>query len=85
MVTSAEDILEEYAENPKFKFDLQANISTKDPVQKKILDILDKRGELSGDEIIRELGVEASQVITELSRLEIKNKIREKNGRYQKT
>lgn len=85
LVTSAEDILEEYAKNPKFKFDLQTNISTKNPIQKKILDILDEKGELSGDEIIRELGIEASQAIAELSTLEMKNRVKEKNGRYQKT
>ncbi|OGM98525.1 MAG: DNA protecting protein DprA, partial [Candidatus Yanofskybacteria bacterium RIFCSPHIGHO2_01_FULL_39_8b] len=73
-VTSAEDILEEYAKNPKLKLEIKSDISTKDPIQQKILDILDEKSELTGDEIIREAGIDTSQVIAALSMLEIKNR-----------
>src|SRR3989344_1975518 len=81
-VTSAEDILEEYAKNPKLKLEIKSDISTKDPIQQKILDILDEKSELTGDEIIREAGIDTSQVIAALSMLEIKNRIKQKNNKY---
>lgn len=82
MVTSAEDILEEYEKNTQLNLQSQDNISTKNPIEKKIIDILDEKGELTADEIIQEADLETSQVITALSMLEIKRKIRQKNNRY---
>lgn len=82
IITSAEDILEEYAKNPKLGLEHKNNISTKDPVQKKILDILDKKDGLIIDEIINLAGTETSKIIAAISTLEIKNKIKEKNGKY---
>ncbi|MDO8496479.1 MAG: DNA-processing protein DprA [bacterium] len=81
-VTSAEDILEEYSKNLQLKLDAKKNISTKNPVEQKILDILDDNGELSADEIINNSGMEASQAITAISMLEIKGKIKKKKEKY---
>ncbi len=81
-VTSAEDILEEYSKNPKLNLESKSNISTKNPVEQKILDILDGSGGLSIDEIIKNSGLEASPAITAISMLEIKGKIKKKNEKY---
>lgn len=85
MVTSAQDILEEYDKNPKLNLELRNDISTKDPVEKKILDILDELGELTADTIIKESGLETSSVLVTLSILEIKNRIKNLgNGKFRK-
>lgn len=85
LVTSAKDILEEYDRNPQLIFKSNSNISTKDPVEIEILDILDKMGELSTDEIIRAAKLDASPILSAISMLEIKNKIKNLgNGRYRK-
>lgn len=81
-VTSAEDILEEYAKNPKLNLESKSNISTKNPIEKKILDILDKKEELTADEIIYFSKSEVSQIIASLSILELKNKIKLKANKY---
>jgi len=104
LVTSANDILEEYSNKGLFD-----NISTpgsessdsgksrkkntselllpgiKNPVEQKILDILDEKVELSADEIIRESQEEASKILTSISMLEIKGAIKKRGGKYQKT
>lgn len=82
LVTSAMDILEEYSRNPELKLETKNNISTADPIQSKILAILDEKDELTADEIISATEFETSQTIASLSLLEIKNKIKNKNGRY---
>src|SRR3989344_2472767 len=82
MVTSADDILEEYGKNPELSLSAKSNISTKDPIQQKILDILDEKGELSADEIIRESKEEASKIIGSISMLEIRGTIKKRNGKY---
>lgn len=82
LVTSANDILEEYAKNPKLNLGSKNDISTKNPVEKKILDILDEKDGLTADEIIRLSGLEVSQVITALSILEMREKIKQKSGKY---
>lgn len=85
LVTSAKDILEEYDRNPQLIFESNSNISTKDPVELKILDILDEKGELSADEIIRATESEVSSILSAISMLEIKNKIKNLgNGKYRK-
>lgn len=81
-VTSADDILEEYAKNPKLNLESKGNISTKNPVEQKILDILDEKGELTADEIIYFSKSEVSKIIASLSMLELKNKIKLKSGKY---
>lgn len=81
-VFSAEDILGSYYQNLELNLESKKDISTKNPIEKKILDILDNEEELTVDEIIRAVGLEASQVIAALSILELKNKVRQKNGKY---
>lgn len=81
-VTSAKDILEEYENNLSLDLETNSNISTKDPIEKKILAILDEMAEATTDEIISKLNLEASQIITALSMLEIKGKIKTKLGKY---
>lgn len=89
LVTSAQDILDEYGSNLKL-FDLRAGeekaaISTKDPVQNIILAILDNNGTVFMDDIIRESGKETSQIIAALSVLEIKGLIKNTgSGKYRK-
>ena len=85
VVTSANDILEEYSQNLELELSRKDNISTKDPVQKKILAILDDKGELTIDELIRESDIEASQILSAISMLEIKGRIKQRSGKYQKT
>ncbi len=82
MVTSAEDIIEEYSKNAQLKLPAKVDISTKDPVGQKILAILDEKGELSADKIIRELEMEPSKVISSLSMLELNDRIKNINGKY---
>ena len=90
VVTSANDILEEYNQNLELElsakdgsaFSGKDNISTRDPVQKKILDILDDKGELSIGELIRESGTDTSQILSAISILEIKGKIKRRNDKY---
>lgn len=82
LITSANDILEEYAKNEKFKLVSANDISTQDPVHKKILAILDKKGGVTADEIISGSGLEASQVIATLSILELRGRIKQKGEKY---
>ncbi len=82
MVTSANDILEEYDKNLELDINIKKNISTKDPVQIKILDILNEKGELSVDEIIRETNLETSQTLAAISMLELKGVIKQRQGKY---
>ena len=90
LVSSAQDILDEYGENLKL-FDppaggLKPALSTKDPVQKIILGILDKNGTVFMDDIIRESEKETPKVIAALSVLEIRGIIKNMgNGKYRKT
>ena len=81
-VFSAEDILGAYYQNLELNLEQSNTISTKNPTEKKIIDILNDKGELSADKIIAESGLEVSQVIAALSMLEMRNKIKQKNGRY---
>ena len=81
-VFSAEDILGTYYQNAKFNLEPKKDISTKDPAERKILDILDKKAGLTADEIISLAEMEVSRVIAGLSMLELKNKIKQKSERY---
>ncbi len=81
-VFSAEDILGAYYQNAEFNLEPKKDISTKNPAEKKILDILDEKDGLTSDEIISLTKLETSQVIAALSMLEMKNKVRQKSGKY---
>ena len=81
-VFSAQDILGNYYQNLELKLESKNDISTKNPVEKKILAILDEKGELTADEIIRGSELETSVIIGSLSMLEMKNKIKQKSGKY---
>ena len=86
LVTSSADILEGYDQNYQLFEAKKINLSTKNPVQNKILDILDDKGELTTDEIIRELGLETQKITTALSMLEIEGYVSNMgNGKYKKT
>ena len=81
-VFSAQDILGSYYENLELDLAPKKNISTKDPIQQKILDILDDKGELTTDEVIRSSELETSSVISALSILDIKGLIKLRNNKY---
>lgn len=85
LVTSAQDVLDEYDSNLKLFEEEKIALSTKDPVQKIILAILDNNGTVFIDDIIRESGKETSKIISALSVLEIKGLIKNTgNGKYRK-
>ncbi len=83
LVSSARDIIDEYGHNLALFEKKKADL--KDPVEKKILDIITESGEISADKIIRMSGTETQKVITALSMLEINGHIRNlENGKYRK-
>jgi len=85
LVTSMQDILDEYGSNLKLFEEEKSSISTKDPVQKIILAILDNNGTVFIDDIVRESGKETSKTIAALSVLEIKGLVKNTgNGKYRK-
>ena len=85
LVTSAQDILDEYGSNLKLFEEEKSSISTKDPVQRIILAILDKNGTAFIDDIVRESEKETSKILAALSILEIKGLIKNTgNGKYRK-
>ncbi|OGN08456.1 MAG: DNA protecting protein DprA [Candidatus Yanofskybacteria bacterium RIFCSPHIGHO2_01_FULL_45_42] len=85
LVTSVNDILEEYGKNLELFPKTSNDISTENDVEKKILDILDEKGELSADEIVRTAGLETSTIAAALSLLELKSKIKKSgNGKFRK-
>lgn len=82
LVTSVDDILEEYNQTPSLFNNLKENISTKDPFEKSILDILDK-GFVFIDDIVKGTGKDVSQVLAKLSMLEINGTIKNiGSGKY---
>lgn len=86
LVTSAQDILDEYGSNLKLFEDLKPALSTKDPVQKIILAILDNNETVFIDDIVRKSEKETSKIIAALSVLEIKGLVKNTgNGKYRKT
>lgn len=72
LVMSAGDILEEYNKNPELFEKKKMTISTENPVEKKILAILNDSGKLHIDEIIRKSDEETSVVVSALSMMEIR-------------
>ncbi len=86
LVTSAQDILDEYGSNLTLFEEEKSTLSTKNPVQKIILAILDKNGTMFIDDVVRESETETSKVIAALSVLEIKGLIKNTgHGKYKKT
>lgn len=81
-VFSAQDIIGSYYQNLELNLEPKKDISTKNPVEQKILDILDDNDGLSADEIIKNSGLETSVAIATISMLEIKGKIKKKNEKY---
>lgn len=85
LVTSAQDILDEYGYNLTL-FDKKTNtLSTKNTLQKNILDILNDEAQLSVDEIIAHLPkTNMSDILIALSTLEINSLIKKLiSGKYQ--
>ncbi|OGN09817.1 MAG: DNA protecting protein DprA [Candidatus Yanofskybacteria bacterium RIFCSPHIGHO2_02_FULL_41_11] len=84
MVTSAEDIIEEYSQNLSLFANTKIGVSTKDKLENNILDILD-RGFAFVDDIVRESKEETSKVLAKLSMMEIKGAIKNMgNSKYRK-
>ncbi|OGM96214.1 MAG: DNA protecting protein DprA [Candidatus Yanofskybacteria bacterium RIFCSPHIGHO2_02_FULL_38_22b] len=81
-VFSAQDIIDSYYQNMGLDLEPKNKLSTKNPIEKQILGILDENGELSGDDIISLTNLETSQVIAALSMLELKNKVKLKASKY---
>lgn len=85
-VTSAQDILEEYESNPELFSSNSIAISTKNPVEKKILDILDENGTVNLDYIIASSKLDTSSVLSTLSVMEIHGRVKNLgNGKYKKS
>lgn len=84
LVASVQDIIIEYGYNLNIFGKNNSHISTQNPVQKNILDILKERGEASADEIISYLtSVNMSDILSSLSLLEIGGLIKQSiNGKY---
>ncbi len=87
LVTSVQDILDEYSANLELfgppVGSKRTPLSTKDPVQINILAILDKNGAMHIDDVVRESQNETSKIIAALSVLEIKGIVKNLgNGKY---
>src|SRR3989344_4504409 len=83
LITSAGDVTDEYGYNLNL-FSKEGDISTKNPVQKSIFDILQDKGESSTDEIPSYLtSISISDILSSLSVLEINGLIKQSsNGKY---
>lgn len=85
LVSSAQDILDEYGPNLKLLDDRDNFLSTKNPVEKNIIAILEERGPMFVDDIVRTCEVETSKITAALAVLEVKGKIKNiGNGKYRK-
>jgi DNA processing protein len=85
LVMNAYDIINEYHENLQLFSDKKKNVLTKNPTEKKIVDLLDEHGILFIDDIIRRSGIETSIISVSLSMLEIRGIIKHLgNGKYRK-
>lgn len=84
LVSSAQDIIDEYGYNLHLFDKNRGAMSTQDPTQKNILDILQDKGESSTDEIISNLtSTNMSDILSSLSVLEINGLIKKSsNGKY---
>src|SRR3989338_4070286 len=85
LVMNAYDIINEYNENLQLFSDKKKVGLTKNPTEKKIVDLLDEHGILFVDDIIRMSGIETSVISVSLSMLEIRGIIKHLgNGKYRK-
>src|SRR3989344_5818086 len=85
LVMNAYDIINEYHENLQLFSDKKKGVLTKNPTERKIVDLLDEHGILFVDDIIRMSGTETSTVSVSLSMLEIRGIIKHiGNGKYRK-
>jgi len=85
LVMNAYDIINEYHENLQLFSDKKKNVLTKNPTEKKIIDLLDEHGILFVDDIIRMSGMETPTISVSLSMLEIRGAIKHLgNGKYRK-
>ncbi len=86
LVTSAQDISDEYGYNVNIFDKSKDKISTKNPIEQSIIAILEDKGESSADEIISHLtSAETSDILSSLSALEINDLIKKlSNGKYRK-
>ncbi len=80
LVTSAQDVLEEYSFLPLGKSPNNSHLSTADPVHRAILAILDEHGPLHVDSIIEHTDQDAAQVMAALSLMEIQGHIKQMAG-----
>lgn len=86
LISSAQDIIDEYGYNLNILSKIRNDMSTKDPLHKSIIDILNEQGELSADEIMPHLpSLSASDILSSLSVLEINGVLKQtSNGKYMK-
>ncbi len=85
LVMNAYDIINEYHENLQLFSDKKKNVLTKNPTEKKIVDLLSEHGILFVDDIIRRSGMETPAISVSLSMLEIRGIIKHLgNGKYRK-
>ena len=85
LVMNAYYIINEYHENLQLFSDKKKNVLTKNPTEKKIIDLLDEHGILFVDDIIRMSGMETPTISVSLSMLEIRGAIKHLgNGKYRK-
>ncbi len=85
LVMNAYDIINEYHENLQLFSEKERGILTKNPTEKKIVDLLDEHGIMFVDDIIRISNIETSTVSVSLSMLEIRGIIKHiGNGKYRK-
>jgi len=86
LIMNAYDIINEYHENLQLFPDKKKGRLTKNPTEKKIIDLLDEHGILFVDDIIRRSSMETSAISVSLSMLEIRGIIKHiGNGKYRKT
>ncbi len=86
LVMNGYDIINEYRENLQLFPENKKVGLTKNPTEKKIVDLLSEHGILFVDDIIRKSGMETSAVSVSLSMLEIRGAIKHLgNGKYRKT
>lgn len=81
-VFSGEDILGNYYDNFDINSENNKKISTTDPIEKKIIDILDDKGEKNIDELVSLTNLEISKIITAISMLDISGKIKVSKDKY---
>ena len=86
LVMTAYDIINEYHESLQLFSDKKKKVLTRNPMEEKIINMLDEHGVLFIDDMIRKSGIEASAISVSLSMLEIRGIVKHLgNGKYRKT